>query len=88
MSENRDLLPDLNILNILVSTILLAYTLTHFVSIPTLEYEVTLLGIYFPVRFKFSTLVTLLVAGLTASGSAWMLLDHPAKKTDEIYAYS
>jgi len=86
MSENRDLLPDLNTLSILVSTILLAYTLTHFVSIPTLEYEVTLLGIYFPVRFKFSTLVTLLVAGLTASGSAWMLLDHPAKKTDEIYA--
>ena len=79
MSENRDQLPDLNTLSILVSIILLAYTLTHFVSIPTLQYEITFLGIYFPLRFNFSTLVTLLVAGLTASGSAWMLQDHPAR---------
>ncbi len=79
MSNNRDQLPDLNTLSILVSTILLAYTLTHFVSIPTLQYEITFLGIYFPIRFNFSTLVTFLVAGLTASGSAWMLQDHPAR---------
>ncbi|MCJ7715029.1 MAG: hypothetical protein MUO54_00725 [Anaerolineales bacterium] len=79
MSDNRDHLPDLNTLSILVSTILLAYTLTHFVSIPPLEFEVTILGIYFQIGINFSTLVTLLVAGLTASGSAWLLLDHPAK---------
>jgi len=78
MSNNRDQLPDLNTLSILVSIILLAYTLTHFVSIPPLQYEITFLGIYFPLKFNFSTLVTLLVAGLTASGSAWLLQDHPA----------
>ena len=79
MSVKRKLLPSLNTLSILVSTLLLAYTLLHFVSIPTLEYEITFLGIYFPIGINFSTLVTLLVAGLTASGSAWLLEDHPAR---------
>ena len=71
-------LPDRNRLSILVSIILLAYTLTHFVSIPDLTFEITILGIFFPLRINFFTLVTLLVAGLTASGSAWLLQDHPA----------
>ena len=71
-------LPDRNRLSILISIILLAYTLTHFVSIPDLTFEFTILGIFFPLRVNFSTLVTLLVAGLTASGSAWLLQDHPA----------
>jgi hypothetical protein len=71
-------LPDRNRLSILISIILLAYTLTHFVSIPDLTFEITILGIFFPLRLNFSTLVTLLVAGLTASGSAWLLQDHPA----------
>lgn len=77
--ENRSSpLPDLNHLSLLVSTILLAYTLTHFVSIPALEFDLSLLGIYFPIRINFTTLVTWLVAGLTASGTAWLLQNHPA----------
>jgi hypothetical protein len=78
MLDPGKLLPDRNRLSILVSIILLAYTLTHFVSIPDLTIEFTILGIFFPLRLNFSTLVTLLVAGLTASGSAWLLQDHPA----------
>ncbi len=66
-------------MSILVSTILLAYTLTHFVSIPPLELDFSILGILFPIRINFYTLVTLLVAGLTASGTAWLLQDHPAR---------
>jgi len=80
MPESRENLPDVNRLSILVSIILLAYTLTHFVSIPTLVFDVTILGIFFPIRIHFSTLVTLLVAGITASGSAWLLQDHPARE--------
>ena len=84
MSSTRDSLPDINSLSILVSTILLAYTLTHFVSFPTLEYEITFLGIYFPINFNFSTLVSLLVAGITASGSAWILANHPLVNQNRI----
>lgn len=79
MDNIRNHLPDLNRLSITVSTILLAYTLTHFMSIPPQEVSFTLLGIFFSVRINFSTLVAILVAGLTASGSAWLLQDHPAR---------
>ncbi|MFL7813378.1 MAG: hypothetical protein ACK2TT_12665 [Anaerolineales bacterium] len=73
MDEQSAHFPDRDRLSILVGTILLAYTLTHFVSIPTLELDFALLGILFPIRVNFTTLVTLLVAGLTASGTAWLL---------------
>jgi hypothetical protein len=77
--ENRsDPLPELNHLSLLVSTILLAYTLTHFVSIPTVEFNLSFWGIYFPLWIDFSTIVSWLVAGLTASGTAWLLQSHPA----------
>ncbi len=80
MDNIRNHLPDLNRLSITVSTILLAYTLTHFMSIPPLEVGFSLLGIFFNLRINFSTLVAILVAGLTASGSAWLLQDHPARQ--------
>ncbi len=79
MDNIRNHLPDLNRLSITVSTILLAYTLTHFMSIPPQELGLTVFGIFFSVRINFSTLVSILVAGLTASGSAWLLQDHPAR---------
>ena len=78
MPDKQGTIPNINRLSILVSIILLAYTLTHFVSIPTLEFDITFIGVYIPLRIRFSTLVTLLVAGITASGSAWLLQDHPA----------
>jgi hypothetical protein len=77
MDENAATFPDRNRLSILVGTILLAYTLTHFVSIPTLELDFAVLGIFFPIQINFTTLVTLLVAGLTASGTAWLLANQP-----------
>jgi hypothetical protein len=79
MSNYQQQLPDQNRLSILVSIILLSYTLTHFVSIPTREYQISLLGVYFPLKINFSTMVSLLVAGMTASGSAWLLQDHPTR---------
>jgi len=80
MDNIRNHLPDLNRLSITVSTILLAYTLTHFVSIPSQDLELTILGIFFSLRINYTTLVTILVAGLTASGSAWLMQDHPARE--------
>jgi len=83
MDNIRNHLPDLNRLSITVSTILLAYILTHLMSIPPQEVGLSLLGIIFSVRINFSTLVSILVAGLTASGSAWLLQDHPARREDD-----
>ena len=81
MNEFRDQLPDLNKLSILVATTLLAFSLAQFVSIPDQVIEFSILGVFFPIRLNFSTLVSLLVAGLTASGSAWLLESHPAANT-------
>ena len=78
MDQRSQPFPDLNHLSLLVSTILLAYTLTHFMSIPAVEINISLLGIYFPITINFSTLVSWLVAGLTASGTAWLLQSHPS----------
>jgi hypothetical protein len=77
MDEIRNWLPDLNRLSITVSTIILAYTLTNFITIPPQEVSLALFGILFNVPVNFTTLVALLVAGLTASGTAWLIYDHP-----------
>jgi len=73
MNEKAAANPDRNRLSLLVGTILLAYTLTHFISIPSLEMDFAFLGVIFPIRVNFTTLVTMLVVGLAASGTAWVL---------------
>ena len=83
MKDPQNQIPDLNRLSILVGTILLAYSLTQFVTIPAQEIEFTILGILFPIRLNFSTLVSLLVAALTASGSAWFLENHPSSDINQ-----
>jgi hypothetical protein len=82
MKNSQGQFPESNRLSILVGTILLAYSLTQFVTIPTQEIEFSILGIIFPIRMNFSTLAAIIVAGLTASGSAWLLEDHPASDRD------
>ncbi len=77
MNQIQDQLPDLNKLSILVATTLLAFSLAQFVTIPDQVIEFSALGVLFPIRLNFSTLVSLLVAGLTASGSAWIIESHP-----------
>ncbi len=76
--------PDLNTLSVLISTVLLAYTLTHFVELPLLSLNLRLFGIFLPLQINFPVLASFLVAGLVASGTAWMLHDHPAVKPDSI----
>lgn len=77
-------IPDLNTLSVLISTVLLAYTLTHFVELPLLSLNLRLFGIFLPLQLNFPMLVSLLVAGLVASGTSWMLHDHPAVEADSI----
>lgn len=80
METHHRQLPDKNTLSVLVGIILLSYSLTQFVSIPTRRFEFFFAGVYLPVTINYSTLVTFLVAGLAASGSAWLLSFHPASR--------
>jgi len=69
--------PSMERLSVLVATILLAYALGHHLILPAHEASLQLPGLYLVIRLNAYTLVTLIVAGLTATGADWLLRDHP-----------
>lgn len=73
-------LPDPDRLSVLAATILMAYGLTNFVSLPEKAFSVQLPGLFLEFAINIRTLVVLIAAGLTASGTDWLLRDHPALK--------
>jgi hypothetical protein len=77
VADSRNL-PDADRLSVLAAAILLAYALTRFVDIPLSELGVQLPGVYLAVEINIRTVVTLLVASLTAIGAQWLLKDHPS----------
>ena len=74
--EHRHL-PDSEKLSILAALILLAYALARFISIPVNEIEIQLPGVLISFQLNVRTVVALLVAGITAAGSDWLLRQHP-----------
>jgi len=80
-------LPDSEKLSILTATILLAYALAHFLNIPERELAVQLPGLYLSIPFNSRTIITILVVGLTASGTNWLLEDHPAARSHRLYQH-
>lgn len=71
-------LPDPDRLSVLAATILLAYASARFVDLPGWDLALQLPGVYLAVEINIRTIVSLLVAGLTATGADWLLRDHPA----------
>ncbi len=69
--------PDINRMSVLAATILLAYGLGRFVELPGRTLELQLLGVYIPLQISARTIVSFLVAGLTAAGANWLISDHP-----------
>lgn len=61
-----------------MAVILLAYTAARFVQLPEQTLGIELTGIYLPIQVNINTLVAILVAALTASGTDWLLRDDPA----------
>lgn len=75
--EERGYLPDSNRLSVVASTILLAYALTPFVSLPPLQLNLGLAGALFPVSINFGAVISLLAALLAGAGTDWLLRGHP-----------
>jgi hypothetical protein len=73
-------LPNFERLSVLAATLFLAYALTQFVDIPGWELELQLPGLLLGVHLNIRTVVAFLAAGLAASGTDWLLRDHPALK--------
>jgi hypothetical protein len=74
-------LPNTERLSVLAATILLAYALTRFVTLPGWVLTAHPLGILVSLRINVQTIIPLLVAGLMAAGTNWLLSDHPALRT-------
>jgi len=60
-------------LSVVLAAILLAYSLTPFVTIPNRELNLQLPGFLFLLRVDYTGLVSILSAGLGATGMAWLL---------------
>lgn len=75
--EKTSYLPSADRLSILSAAILLAYAASRFVDIPAWDFGMQLPGFYLALEVNIHTLVTVLVAGLTASGADLLLREHP-----------
>jgi len=80
-------LPDANRLSVLASTILLAYAVSPYISLPATEWTLNLPGAFFSFRLNVSTLVSILVAALAAVGTDWLLRSHPAARGQRTYQH-
>ena len=65
-------------LGVLTATVLLTYALTRIIRSPELQLSLQLPGFYFAFPLTLGTVMTLLAAGLTATGMDWLLRSHPA----------
>ena len=72
--------PNQERLSVVVATILLAFAITQFIKIPEGSSYISLAGFLIPLNFNLSTIVTVAIAGMTASGTDWILRDHPELK--------
>jgi hypothetical protein len=74
-------LPNTERLSVLTATILLAYALTRFVTLPGWVLTARPFGILLSLHINVQTIIPLLVAGLMAAGTSWLLSDHPILQT-------
>lgn len=64
-------------MSVLAAAILLTYGMGRFVELPGQTLEIQLLGVYIPLQVNARTIVSFIVAGLTAAGAHWLMSDHP-----------
>ncbi len=73
-------LPNRERLSLVVSTIMLAYAISQAVNFPGQEVPLAIGGFLIPFEFDIPTIITVAVAGVTATGTDWIMRDHPALK--------
>ncbi len=77
MLETRHL-PNIHHLSILTASILIAYTLAGFIFLPTRGFDIQLPGLFLHFEITAHTVVSLIVAGMTATGVDWLIRGHPS----------
>lgn len=77
MNEQR-YLPDADRIGMLTSTVLLAFALTHLIQAPEFNISIQLPGFFLLLPLNLTTAMSVLTAGLTATGMDWLLRGHPS----------
>ena len=86
MNEKR-YLPDSNRVGVLTSTVLLAFALTHLIQVPEFNLEIQLPGFFLLIPLNLTTAMSVLTAGLTATGMDWLLHSHPSLNARPTYQW-
>ena len=73
-------MPDPNRIGLLTSTVLLALALAQFIPVQGFNIELQLPGFLLALPLNIMTLMSILTAGLAASGMDWLLRGHPSLK--------
>jgi hypothetical protein len=71
-------------MSLLTATILLAYAVGRFINLPAINLAAQLPGFYFDFTFSVQMLVSIMVAGMTATGVDWLLRDHPGMRRNRM----
>ena len=69
--------PDINRLSIVAGVIILLYATIPFVNLPSQQININIFSIVFAYRLDFTSIISILVAVLAASGSDWLVQSHP-----------
>jgi len=78
MDQESRFLPDANRIGLLVSIVLLAITLGKLIPIVGFSVTLQLAGLHAKLPLNFTTILSILAAGLAASGMDWLLRGHPS----------
>ncbi|MGZ9234068.1 MAG: DUF5656 family protein [Anaerolineales bacterium] len=71
-------MPDADRVGVLTATVLLAFALTHLIQAPEFNLEIQLPGFFLLIPLNLYTAMSVLTAGLTATGMDWLLRTHPS----------
>jgi hypothetical protein len=78
MQARERYMPDPNRVGVVAAAVLLTYALTRLVNAPGFTVAIQLPGFYLAYPLTLGTAMTIMAAGLTASGMNWLLQGHPA----------
>ena len=73
--------------SVLIAATLFAYALTRNTNLPPLSINLPLPNLFISIPVNFYTIASLLIAGMTASGSAWLIHSHPYSSNQNIWQH-
>lgn len=80
-------MPDADRVGVLTSTVLLAFAITHLIQSPEFNVQIQLPGFFFLIPLNLTTAMSVLTAGLTATGMDWLLQGHPSLNGRRTYQW-